>query len=125
MRETLPKALHLMFGDEGGHVNRKTDAGGPTRYGITQRTLSADLGRPASVEDVRNLTLARAEVIYRKSYWTQSGGDLLPTGLNYAVFTSGVMSGPAKAVKILQQIGGAVFVGIRYWRKVREAEDSA
>lgn len=112
MRETLPKALTLMFGDEGGYVNRKTDAGGPTKYGITQRTLSADLGRPASIDDVRNLTLARAEAIYRKSYWTQSGGDLLPAGLDYAVFTSGVMSGPARAVKLLQHIVGVAADGI-------------
>jgi len=112
MRETLPKALSLMFGDEGGYVNRKTDAGGPTKYGVTQRTLSADLGRPASIEDVRSLTLARAEAIYRKSYWTQSGGDLLPAGLDYAVFTSAVMSGPAKAVKILQQLVGVAADGI-------------
>jgi len=112
MRETLPQALTLMFGDEGGYVNRKTDAGGPTKYGITQRTLSADLGRPASIDDVRNLTLARAEAIYRKSYWTQSGGDLLPAGLDYAVFTSGVMSGPAKAVRLLQQLVGVPADGI-------------
>jgi lysozyme family protein len=112
MRENLSKALTLMFGDEGGYVNRKTDAGGPTKYGITQRTLSAALGRPASIEDVRNLTLDRAEAIYRKSYWTQSGGDLLPSGLDYAVFTAGVMSGPARAVKILQGIVGAGGDGI-------------
>ena len=112
MRETLPQALTLMFGDEGGYVNRKTDAGGPTKYGITQRTLSADLGRQAAIDDVRNLTLARAEAIYRKSYWTQSGGDLLPAGLDYAVFTSGVMSGPATAVKLLQRIVDVAADGI-------------
>ncbi|MFI5411282.1 glycoside hydrolase family 108 protein [Kaistia sp. UC242_56] len=112
MRETLPKALSLMFGDEGGYVNRKTDAGGPTKYGITQRTLSADLGRPASIEDVRNLTPDRAEAIYRKSFWAQSGGDLLPAGLDYAVFTASVMSGPARGVKILQQLVGVAADGI-------------
>ncbi len=112
MRENLSRCLILMFGDEGGYVNRKTDAGGPTHFGITQRTLSAALGRPASIDDVRNLTLDRAEAIYRKSYWTQSGGDLLPVGLDYAVFTSGVMSGPATAVKLLQQLVGVAADGI-------------
>lgn len=28
--------------------------------------------------------------IYRKSYWTHSGGDLLLHGLDYAVFNFGV-----------------------------------
>lgn len=112
MRETLPQALQLMFGDEGGYSNRKTDRGGPTKYGITQGTLSADLGRPATIDDVKNLTLARAEAIYRKNYWAQSGGDLLPAGLDYAVFNSGVMSGPARAAKILQQVVGVSPDGI-------------
>lgn len=106
-RETLPIALRLMFGDEGGYSNRKSDRGGPTKYGITHRTLAAHLGVPSvSAERVRNLTLAEAEVIYRKSYWVQSGGDVLPKGLDYAAFDFGVNSGPNRAVKYLQRVVG-------------------
>lgn len=112
MRETLPHAIQLVFGDEGSYSNRATDRGGPTKYGITQGTLSAALGRPATINDVKNLTLERAAEIYRKSYWAQSGGDMLPAGLDYAVFNSGVMSGPARAVKILQQVVGVSPDGI-------------
>ena len=105
MRDNLDDSLKLMFGDEGGYVNVKTDAGGPTKYGITHKTLAASLGLssvPAS--RVKAMTIKEAEAIYRKSYWGPSGGDVLPAGLDYAVFDSGVTSGPLRAVKILQQV---------------------
>ncbi len=107
MRETLPVALRLMFGHEGGYSNSASDSGGPTKYGITHKTLAAHLGKPSvSAERVQALTLAEAETIYRKSYWTQSGGDVLPKGLDYAAFDFGVNSGPNRAVKVLQDVVG-------------------
>lgn len=107
MRQTLPEALELMFGDEGGYSNHPSDPGGPTKYGVTHRTLAAHRGVPrVNPDQVRALTLAEAEEIYRRSYWSQSGGDLLPVGLDYAVFDFGVNSGPARAVKTLQKVVG-------------------
>lgn len=103
MRDNLDDALKLVNGDEGGYSNRPGDAGGPTKWGITQKTLSDWLGRPASIGEVKGLSMDTAEQIYRKSYWGQSGGDVLPAGLDYAVFNSAVMSGPQKAVKLLQE----------------------
>lgn len=112
MRETLPKALALMFGHEGGYVNAATDRGGPTKYGITHRTLAAHRGvGSVSAAQVKALTLAEAEDIYRKSYWGQSGGDVLPAGLDYAAFDFGVNSGPSRAVKVLQQVIGSTADG--------------
>lgn len=113
-RETLPVALRLMFGHEGGYVNRKTDSGGPTKYGITAKTLGAHrkLGRAATAAEVKALTIAEAEKIYRTSYWVQSGGDLLPVGLDYAAFDFGVNSGPGTAVRKLQKVVGVAQDGI-------------
>jgi len=106
-RETLPIALKLMFGHEGGYSNVATDSGGPTKYGVTHRTLAAHRG-VASVtpSQVRDMTIEEATEIYRTGYWTQSGGDLLPKGLDYAAFDFGVNSGPSKAVKVLQELVG-------------------
>lgn len=104
MQKNIGLSLKLLFGDEGGYSNRVTDAGGPTKYGITQRTLAAHRGHPVRIEDVQNLTLAEAGEIYQKGYWAQAGGNILPSGLDYAVFNSAVMSGPARAVKILQEV---------------------
>ncbi len=106
-RATLPTALNLMFGHEGGYVNVKTDRGGPTKYGVTHKTLAAHLGLASVTADrVKSMTLAEAEEIYRRSYWTQSGGDILPIGLDYAAFDFGVNSGPSRAVKVLQSVLG-------------------
>lgn len=106
-RETLPRALELMFGHEGGYSNVKTDAGGPTKYGVTHKTLAQHRGvASVTAEQVKAMTLAEAEKIYRTGYWTQSGGDLLPAGLDYAAFDFGVNSGPARAVKVLQRLVG-------------------
>lgn len=107
MRETLPTALRLMFGHEGGYSNRASDAGGPTKYGITHKTLAAHRGvKSVTAAQVKAMTLAEAEAIYRKSYWAQSGGDVLPVGLDYAAFDFGVNSGPSRAVKVLQGVVG-------------------
>lgn len=113
-RETLDDALKLTFGDEGGYSNAKTDSGNflngvlvGTKYGITGRTLAAHRGvANVTAQDVRTMTLSEAADIYRAGYWAQSGGDLLPAGLDYAVFDAGVLSGPARAVKILQKLVG-------------------
>lgn len=112
-RETLPAALLLMFGHEGGYSADRADTGNwlngklvGTKYGVTGKTLAAHRGRSVSAADVKALTLEEAEVIYRKSYWIQSGGDLLPAGLDYAAFDFGVNSGPATAVKRLQKVVG-------------------
>lgn len=104
MRENLDESLELMFGHEGGYVNVKTDKGGPTKYGITIGTLSGKLGRKATISDVKALTLDDATEIYIPSYWVPAGGDVLPKGLDYAVFDAGVMSGPSRAVKWLQEV---------------------
>lgn len=107
MRDTLPTALDLMFGHEGGYSNVKTDRGGPTKYGVTHTTLAAHRGvKSVTADQVRSMSREEAEDIYRRSYWSQSGGDSLPPGLDYAVFDFGVNSGPARAVKTLQNVLG-------------------
>jgi len=113
-RETLPIALDLTFGHEGAYSNAKTDRGNylngvlvGTKYGITGATLAAHRGvKTVTAADVRGMSLREAEDIYRRSYWSQAGGDVLPPGLDYFVFNNGVMSGPTRAVKILQRVIG-------------------
>lgn len=113
MDKNLTTSLALMFGHEGGYSNRKTDSGGPTKYGITHKTLAAHRGvSRVSAEEVKALTLSEAELIYRKSYWRQSGGSLLPSGLDYAAFDYGVNSGPSRAVRSLQRVVGTSQDGI-------------
>ncbi|MCM2432109.1 glycoside hydrolase family 108 protein [Agrobacterium rosae] len=102
-RENLAVSLDLMFGHEGGYVNVKSDRGGPTKYGITHKTLAAARGvASVTATQVKAMTREEAVEIYRRSYWAQAGGDLLPSGLDYAAFDFGVNSGPQTALKKLQ-----------------------
>ncbi len=112
-RQNLGPSLKLLFGDEGGYSNSKTDSGGPTKYGITHKTLAAYRGvKSVTAQQVKDMTIEEAEEIYRRSYWLQSGGDLLLSGLDYAAFDFGVNSGPARAVKTLQAVVGVAQDGI-------------
>lgn len=109
---TFEKLNAKLLQHEGGYVDHPRDPGGATNYGITQATLSAWRGKRVSKSDVRNLTVAEALRIYRARYWDTVQGDLLPAGVDYAVFDFAVNSGPARAAKYLQRIVGASPDGI-------------
>ena len=61
---------------EGGWSDHKADPGGKTNLDITQATLSSYLGRPATVKELRGLSRAEAQTIYRKLYWDRIAGDM-------------------------------------------------
>lgn len=104
MRANLPAILRLSTANEGGFVNHPKDPGGATNHGITIGTLSAYLGRKASIADVRALSVQTSALIYVKNYWAPVAGDEMPAGLDYAVFDFGINSGPSRAVKELQKL---------------------
>ena len=103
---TVEAIIDDLIEREGGYVNHPADRGGPTNMGITIGTLSAWLGRRATIDEVRNLTRAEAESIYRQRYWSGPGFDRLPIDQRVVVnaFDAGVMSGPSRAVRWLQEV---------------------
>ena len=96
---------------EGGYVNHPRDPGGPTNLGITQRVLSAWLKRPASIADVKSLSVDVAKQIYRAKYWMEVFGDDLPGGVDLAMVDWAVNGGPGKAVRDLQHVLGVTVDG--------------
>lgn len=80
------------------------DNGGATKFGITQNTLSTFLGRSASKDEVKNLTLEKAGEIYRKKYWNTIQGDKLPEGVALMMFDGSVNHGTKIMVEFLQRI---------------------
>ncbi|MEM6462235.1 MAG: glycosyl hydrolase 108 family protein [Pseudomonadota bacterium] len=88
---------------EGGFVDDPRDPGGATNMGITIDTLSDWLGRPASVDDVRNLTSTEAQQIYFTRYWTPIHCDQIPVSLALMTFNAAVNCGPSRGAKLLQQ----------------------
>jgi lysozyme family protein len=94
-------AFILQF--EGGFTNDPKDPGGPTNLGVTQATLSAFIGRQATIAEVKALTPEKVAPIYRGKFWDHVNGDNLPVGIDLAVFDFGVHSGPSRGVAALQR----------------------
>lgn len=98
MQNDFDLAVTETLDSEGVLSNDKYDAGGKTKYGITQQVATAN-GYP----DVANMTKEQAIAIYRKQYWDQiKGDDIKQQGIALLLFDLAVNSGTGRAIKILQ-----------------------
>jgi lysozyme family protein len=89
---------------EGGFVENPSDHGGPTKYGVTQATLSDYRRQAVSVDDVRNLSEAEARLIYRNKYLTSIQlHRLRDPYLMCLLFDCAVNHGPRRAIQWLQR----------------------
>ena len=78
---TSDQILDDVIRREGSYVHDPQDRGGPTKYGITQRTLRAWRGQAVTAEDVRQVTRDEARAIYRRRYVDDPGFARLPDPL--------------------------------------------
>lgn len=92
--------IKFVLDHEGGYVNDPKDLGGETKYGISKRTFP-DV-------DIKNLTLAQAQEIYRTYYWNQYNLDSAAFPLNIVAFDSYVQHSPKKVSEWLQMCGGDI-----------------
>ena len=81
---------------EGGYVNDPNDPGGETNFGISKRAYPN--------EDIKNMSLMRAKVLYKRDYWDVLSCDKLPFPLNLFVFDAGVNQGVSAAATMLQRM---------------------
>lgn len=88
---------------EGGFVNHPADKGGATNMGITLGTLADWRGTDVSVDDVRNLTRAEADEIFRTRYYAMCRCGEMPERLALVVYNCAVLSGPKTAIKFVQE----------------------
>jgi len=98
--------LEAVIRREGPYNHLSADRGGATNWGITQSTLSGWLGRPASADDVKQLTPQAAKAIYRALFYERPRIDMLPEPLDDQVFDFAVNSGPFVAIAALQECLG-------------------
>lgn len=105
-RDNFAASLEAVLKHEGGWSDHPSDPGGATMKGVTLATYRRY--RPgATKQDLRNISDADLQRIYRDGYWNAIRGDELPAGLDYALFDFAVNSGPSRAVNYLQTIVGA------------------
>ncbi|WP_353475500.1 glycosyl hydrolase 108 family protein [Salipiger sp. H15] len=113
MRATFDTCQPWLLIHKGGFVNHPKDPGVATNQGITQRTYDAwrkVMGLPA--RDVRLLEARERDAIYREQYWEKVWGDKLPAGVDYALYDFAVNSGPARAVRFVQELVGTEADGV-------------
>ncbi|MEQ9638350.1 MAG: glycosyl hydrolase 108 family protein [Devosia marina] len=108
--------LAEIFRQEGGYVDHPADPGGATNMGITRKTLAGwrnvspwwDLPKT----EVQSLDRDEAARIYQAGYWDACRAGELPPGVDLAVFDFAVNSGPARAIRCLQQVLGVAADGL-------------
>lgn len=113
---TFEEAFTILYGHEGGYTNNRDDPGNwtggkvgvgqlkGTKYGIAANTYPH--------LDIKNLTLDRAQEIYRADYWNPIKADFLPAGVRFDVFDAAVNSGVKRASVWLQEAVKAVPDGV-------------
>ncbi len=92
---------------EGGYVNDPNDSGGATNKGIAWKTWTAyaksDLNVEPTLEHLKLISDADAEIIYRKRYWEPKGFCKIKNDrIGLMVYDWSITSG--RAIKKVQQL---------------------
>jgi len=90
---------------EGGWADHPRDPGGATMKGVTIGRFREHYPK-ATKTDLRNISDADLQRIYRQDYWNPVRGDDLPAGIDLTTFDYGVNSGPRQSAKDLQRVLG-------------------
>lgn len=97
------RAFEYLMEEERGFVWDPRDPGGPTKFGITQTTLSRWRGVPVSPQDVANMESAEASQIYYHWYWQPLGcPELHSAATATAILTTGVLFGIVTVMRLAQ-----------------------
>jgi len=107
MKENYAQALKQVLKYEGGYVDHPKDPGGPTNKGVTQAVYDSwRKTQNLPTQSVRAIADSEVAAIYKNLYWDRISGDLLPSGVDFAVFDYAVNSGVSRAAKTLQAVVG-------------------
>ena len=104
VNKRIEKMIDEVLKKEGGYVNHRSDRGGPTNFGITQKTLSNWYGKEATVFDVVNLKIETSKAIYRQNYYYIPLINELPLEIQPVIFDSAINHGPKRAIKFIQLV---------------------
>ena len=95
---------------EGGYVNNPADMGGPTKFGITLKTLRAwrkarYSGLQTTTKDVQALEKDEARKIYHSQYYEKPKISLIENArLRIFLLDSAVQHSPRRVVRWLQKV---------------------
>ncbi len=103
-KERFATCLPIVLHHEGGYVDHPKDPGGATNLGVTIKTLSDWIGRPATKTEVKALTVSKVEPIYRLRYWDAAGCGGYQPGADLCVFDASVNSGVGRGTAWAKQV---------------------
>jgi len=106
MDRNFKVSLKEVLKHEGGWSDHPSDPGGATMKGVTIATFRAFVNPKGTKDDLRKITDAQLETVYRRQYWDKVHGAELPDGVDFVTFDYSVHSGPTRAVKDLQKVVG-------------------
>lgn len=98
---------------EGGWVDDPADAGGATNYGVSLRYargigLDLDGDGDTDADDIRRVTPEKAVELYLDDFFYGPKIDRFPTAIQPVLFDMAVNAGGGGAIRILQELLGAV-----------------
>jgi lysozyme family protein len=112
MRENFSVCLEATLRFEGGYSNDPGDRGGKTQWGVTHIDYDAyRRSHQQEPRDVREMTEAERDDIYRNRYWCAIHGDELPAGIDFVVWDAGVNSGNSRGANWLNGALGLPLTG--------------
>jgi len=98
------ECLEHVLKHEGGWSNHPKDPGGATNFGITIGTYRNTLNPKATKDDLKHISKADVQAIYKKHYWDPIDGDGLGPGVDLAVFDFAVNSGVSRAKRYFRSV---------------------
>jgi lysozyme family protein len=115
MKDNWKQSFDYMLESEAGFQDDPRDSGnwlpdgrkGCTNLGVTQTTWESWIGRQSNEKEMRNLTPALVEPMYRRKFWEACRCNDLPPGVDYLVFDFAVNAGCGRSAKTLQSAVGA------------------
>ena len=101
-------AFAALMQHEGGYSDHPDDPGGATMWGITEKTAR----RHGYTGPMADLPQATARAIAKMEYWDSVRGDEVSPGLALQLLDAAYNSGPAQAIRWLQQALGLPSDGV-------------
>jgi len=104
-------AIKKVLKHEGGYVDHKNDGGMATKYGISLRfirqsntDLDLDGDGDIDADDIKKLTVEKAEEIYREKFWNPYNYDIIKDpDVATKIFDITVNAGPRQSHKLVQR----------------------
>jgi lysozyme family protein len=99
----VDQIINQIIAAEAGYNNHPADRGGPTKYGVTLKTLENWLGRSCTAQDVQGLSKNVAHEIYYSWYYIKPAINELPTLIQPIMLDMAINHGRGRAVDLLQE----------------------